>query len=197
MQNQKNFHHGNLKQALLEAALKLLDEHGAAGVTIRAVAKETGVSHAAPVNHYKDRRALLTALATELFGEILNATLRRLNDDALTDKERILSFAVALCDYGLAHPNRYQLIWRSDLVDHQDAGLLAVMDELYDALCAELVALPGKAGCDTDTMAVSLWSMAHGYIDMRLTGMFEPHNDSVTHEPRFTAMLELYFRALQ
>ncbi len=197
MQNQKTFHHGNLKHALLQAALKLLDEHGAAGVTIRAVAKETGVSHAAPVNHYKDRRTLLTALACELFKEIVSTTLTRLEDSSLTDKERIFSFAVALCDYGLAHPNRYQLIWRSDLVDHQDAGLLAVMDELYDALCAELSELPGKAGCDTDTLAVSLWSMAHGYIDMRLTGMFEPHNDSVTHEPRFRAMLELYFRSLQ
>ena len=70
MANQKrqSFHHGNLREALLQASLSLLDSGGPEGVTIRAVARETGVSHAAPVNHFKDREALLTGLAVQLFG---------------------------------------------------------------------------------------------------------------------------------
>ncbi|MBL4791169.1 MAG: helix-turn-helix transcriptional regulator [Kordiimonadaceae bacterium] len=56
-----SFHHGDLKRTLFSVAVSLLDQHGVSGVTIRAVARSAGVSHGAPVNHYKDRRALLTA----------------------------------------------------------------------------------------------------------------------------------------
>lgn len=192
----KPFHHGDLKRGLFEAALALLDEHGAGGVTIRAVAKAAGVSHAAPVNHYKDRRALLTALAKAQFDALLieiDAQLAMLNDDASPGIE---VFASAIMEFGFRYPHRYRLLWSADLIDHADAELLSVMDRIYDRLCAEFSnAVPGRS-FDKDTYAVALWSMVHGYVDMRLSGMFEPFNDSISGAPRGEAIIDMFKKLL-
>ena len=196
MTQSKPFHHGDLKRVLFDVALARLDEHGADGVTIRAVAKAAGVSHGAPVNHYKDRRTLLTALAKAQFDALLakiDTRLAELNDDP---GPRIEIFASAMMDFGFRYPHRYRLLWRADLIDHADAELLCVMDRIYDQLCAEFSnAVPGRE-FDKDTYAVALWSMVHGYVDMRLSGMFEPLNDSTSGAPRGEAIIDLFRKLL-
>lgn len=188
----KPFHHGDLKRVLFDVALARLDEHGASGVTIRAVAKDAGVSHGAPVNHYKDRRALLTALAKAQFDALLagiDTRLAELDDDP---GARIEIIASAMMDFGFRYPHRYRLLWSADLIDHADAELLSVMDSIYDRLCTEFSkASPGRE-FDKDTYAVALWSMLHGYVDMRLSGMFEPLNDSISGAPRGKAIIDLF-----
>ena len=96
MARTRTFHHGNLRQALLEAALDLLDAEGTAGVTIRAAAAKAGVSHAAPANHFKDRKALLTAVAKtqfELISERINSGLA----SRTKDRARIFRHDSKLC----------------------------------------------------------------------------------------------------
>ena len=192
MKTNNTFHHGNLKQALLETSEVLLDLHGPDGVTIRAVAREVGVSHAAPVNHYKDRQALLTALATTLFNALLVKVRNKLSNKSLTANERVSVFATVLFDYAMAHPNRYRLLWHTGLVNHDDPELLGAMDQFYDACCAEIDGTAMSKELDNETYAIALWSMVHGYIDFRLTGMFEAKNDTVSGHPRLAAMLELF-----
>ncbi len=185
------FHHGDLKRVLFDVALARLDEDGASGVTIRAVAKAAGVSHGAPVNHYKDRRTLLTALAKAQFDALLTDIETRL--DALDPEPgpRIDAFASSVMDFGFRYPHRYRLLWNADLIDHSDAELLAVMDRIYDKLCAEFSNAVPSRKFDKDTHAVALWSMVHGYVDMRLSGMFEPLSDSVSGAPRGEAIVDL------
>lgn len=196
MTQSKPFHHGDLKRVLFDVALARLDQHGADGVTIRAVAKAAGVSHGAPVNHYKDRRTLLTALAKAQFDALLteiDTRLAELNDDP---GPRIEIFASAMMDFGFRYPHRYRLLWRADLIDHADTELLCVMDRIYDQLCAEFSnALPARE-FDKDTYAVALWSMVHGYVDMRLSGMFEPLNDSISGVPRGEAIFDMFRKLL-
>tara|TARA_R110001592_G_scaffold363372_2_gene686320 strand:+ start:202865 stop:203461 length:597 start_codon:yes stop_codon:yes gene_type:complete len=193
----KSFHHGDLKRVLFDVALARLDQHGAGGVTIRAVAKDAGVSHGAPVNHYKDRRALLTALAKAQFDALLtgiDARLAGLNDDP---GPRIEIVASAMMDFGFRYPHRYRLLWSADLIDHTDAELLSVMDRIYDRLCTEFSkAVPGRE-FDKDTYAVALWSMVHGYVDMRLSGMFEPLNDSISGAPRGEAIIDMFRKFIE
>ena len=109
MKMKQPFHHGSLKLALLDASVVLLDMHGPDGVTIRAVAREAGVSHAAPVNHYKDRETLLTALATVLFKDLLACVIKKLRSEDLLANERISVFAIVLFEYAMTYPNRYRL----------------------------------------------------------------------------------------
>ena len=82
-----NYHHGNLREALLQAALTLLDNEGIASVGIRQVAKLVGVAHSAPANHFENKSALFTAL-------------------------NIRNFTKSVLEYGLTYPNRYNVVWR-------------------------------------------------------------------------------------
>lgn len=197
MTESNSFHHGDLKQALFNAGLSLLDQSGISGVTMRAVARSAGVSHSAPVNHYKDRPALLTAIAQAQFKTILEQIETDLLKAPSELKNRIEVFANTIIDFGLKYPHRYQLLWRGDLIDHENPDLLVVMDSIYDKLCDEIErGMPG-AHVDKDTVAIALWSMLHGYVDMRLSGMFLPANDKVSDKPRRYAIMDLFLTLMK
>ena len=197
MAKKKQFHHGDLKRALFEAAVELLDEHGPEGVTIRAVARAAGVSHSAPVNHYKDRGTLLTAIAQTQFEFILSEIKSALANMPKDPSPRVEMFARTLMEFGFKYPHRYQMLWRSDLVDHENPDLLNAMDNVYDQLCVEIGKATPDVDVDTETIAVALWSLAHGYVDMRLSGMFVPLDDRLSGKPRPAAMMELLLSCLK
>ena len=189
---QSKFHHGDLKRALLDAALELLDEQGDMGVGVRAVARKAGVSHAAPVNHFKDRRALLTGLAARLMDDIraeIDKGLRRASDDPIKRVETVVNTFIK---YGKKYPNRYALLWRYDIIDHESEMMRRRGDAIYDFICEEIDRLMGDRQVDRDTIAVGLWSMMHGYIDLKRVGMFEARKDKVTGQDRAKAMIEMY-----
>ncbi|MEP2987893.1 MAG: TetR/AcrR family transcriptional regulator [Parasphingorhabdus sp.] len=192
MSKAKSFHHGDLKRVLFDVALQILDRDGINGVTIRAVAREAGVSHGAPVNHYRDREALLTALVMRQFETILDTVGQGLSDTKADCSSWIDVFGNALLDFGFHFPHRYKLLWRSDLVDLEDPALLTVMDRIYDQLCDEIERTLPKAEFDRDTVAVAFWSLMHGYLDLRLSGMFIPLDDKVSGKPRQAALLDLF-----
>lgn len=189
------FHHGDLKRALFETALALLDREGCANVTLRAVAKATGVSHSAPDNHYASKGALLSAIAEHQFKRLLLDIDAALLVAPKAPMDRIAVIAAAIMDYGLTHPERYQLLWRTDLVDHDAPALKEAMDAVYARLCNEIEKNTADAHHDTHTVAVAIWSMIHGYVDMRQSGMFEALSDTKTGKPRQAAIIEL-FRAI-
>ncbi|MEO9467593.1 TetR/AcrR family transcriptional regulator [Parasphingorhabdus sp.] len=192
MIKEKSFHHGDLKRVLFDVALKLLDRDGVDGVTIRAVAREAGVSHGAPVNHYRDRKALLTALARRQFETILRSVDAGLSKSTEGSGVWIDAFGNAMFNFGFKFPHRYKLLWRGDLIDLQDPGLLTVMDQIYDQLCNEIELSMPKVEFDRDTVAIAFWSMMHGYLDMRLSGMFVPLQDKVSDKPRDAALLDFF-----
>ncbi|GAA4644472.1 TetR/AcrR family transcriptional regulator [Pontixanthobacter gangjinensis] len=192
MPKEKPFHHGDLKRVLFEVALKLLDRDGVEGVTIRAVAREAGVSHGAPVNHYRDRRALLTALAQRQFETIRSSVEDGLTAATVGSNAWIEVFGNTLLDFGFEYPHRYKLLWRGDLIDLNDPDLSRIMDQIYAQLCDQIERSMPQVEFDRDTVAVAFWSMIHGYLDMRLSGMFVPLDDKVTGKPRETALLDLF-----
>lgn len=192
MAKDKKFHHGDLKLALLRAARDLLDEEGESGVGVRAVARKVGVSHAAPVNHFKDRRALLTALTAELIDDIrldIGDRLKSVSEDPVT---RIEMIANTFIDYGARYPNRYSLLWRYDVVDHESEMVRSRADVIYDLICDEIDKLTSGRNVDRDTIAIGLWSMVHGYIDLKIVNMFEDRTDSVTGEDRPRALVKMF-----
>jgi len=192
MKKDKQFHHGDLKPALLKAARELLDEEGEIGVGVRAVARKVGVSHAAPVNHFKDRRALLTALTAELIDDVRVDIDKRLADVSKDPVARIEAIANAFIDYGALHPSRYSLLWRYDVVDHESEMMRSRSDLIYDLICDEIDTLTSGRKVDRDTIAIGLWSMVHGYIDLKIVGMFEGRTDSVTGEDRPKALIKMF-----
>ena len=197
MAKDKQFHHGDLRRALLRAARELLDEQGETGVGVRAVARKVGVSHAAPVNHFKDRRALLTALAAEFIDDVRGDIDKRLATVPSDPVARIGMIANAFIDYGARHPNRYLLLWRYDVVDHESEMMRSRADVIYDLMCDEIDKLIAGRNVDRDTIAIGLWSMVHGYADIKIVGMFENRTDNVSGEDRSKALVKMFLTILE
>ena len=181
----------SLRNSLLQNALAILDEAGPDGVTIRAVARASGVSHAAPANHFRDRRDLLTMMAIEIFGQYLAEVERQFS----TQDDRATAYLMALFSFSQAHPSRYGLLWRKDLVDWENGQFLQTCEEAYQDFLRALASRNENSvssGADIETLGTALWSMVHGYSDLRATGFFEARTDNVTGRPRIEAMLDLF-----
>src|SRR5256714_8466282 len=100
------YHHGALRDALLEAAERVLERDGLAGLTLRAVAREAGVSHAAPTHHFGDLTGLVSELAAIGFRQF-NAAMVSACDTATTPLARALARPKAYVAYAQAHPGMY------------------------------------------------------------------------------------------
>jgi AcrR family transcriptional regulator len=181
--------HGDLRMALLREGLTLLDIHGVEGVTIRAVARNAGVAHSAPANHFPTRRAMLTAIAAIVFSDLADLTTDAIND--LTDKpeQGILAFAETCFQFAFDSPNRYQLLWQRQLIDQDEPTLAKEMERVYSALLSLLQQDQINHRVDIETDAIAIWSMIHGYINMRLDGNLVAAEDTVTKLPRHKAIL--------
>ncbi|MEN3346494.1 MAG: hypothetical protein V7632_129, partial [Bradyrhizobium sp.] len=116
------YHHGDLHEALLKAAEQVLERDGLPGLTLRAVAREAGVSHAAPTNHFGDLTGLVSELAAigfRQFGEAMAAA----NASAATAPEKGMASAQAYVAYAQAHPGMYGLMFRSERLDYSRPSL--------------------------------------------------------------------------
>src|SRR5689334_2430086 len=106
------YHHGALREALLQAAERVLERDGLAGLTLRAVAREAGVSHAAPTHHFGDLTGLLSELAAVGYRQF-NAAMGAANASG-TPQEKGMASAKAYVAYAQAHPGMYGLMFRTE-----------------------------------------------------------------------------------
>src|SRR5271166_4254243 len=118
-----HYHHGALKDALVEASEAILLERGVAGLTLRAVARRVGVSPAAPAHHFGDVAGLLTEVAARGF-EALSQALRAAEADAGADPAaRLDAQGRAYVAFALRHPARVRLMFRRDMCDPESPRL--------------------------------------------------------------------------
>lgn len=181
--------HGDLRMELLREGLTLLDTKGIAGVTVRAVARNAGVAHSAPANHFASRQAMLTAIATIVFSALADQTIEAIAELRDKPEEAIQAFAEACFQFAFATPNRYQLLWQRQLINQDDPVLAKEMDRVYEALLSLLRPDRVNHPVDIETDAIAIWSMIHGYISMRLDGNLVAAEDGVTKLPRHQAIM--------
>ena len=181
--------HGDLRGALLREGLALLDTEGVDGVTIRAVARNAGVAHSAPANHFPSRQAMLTAIGAIIFSDLAEQTTNAITDIKDDSQRAIQAFADACFQFAFDSPNRYQLLWQRQLVDHDNPVVAEEIERVYSALLASLKQDQAKRRVDIETDAIAVWSMIHGYISMRMDGNLVPAEDTITNLPRHKAIL--------
>jgi AcrR family transcriptional regulator len=162
----RGYHHGNLKEALVRAALELIAEKGPAGFTFADAARWAGVSPAAPYRHYRDRDALLADVARrgiEIFTAALTAAWNDGRPDALTAFERL---GRAYLGFARAEPAYYSAMFEAGVAPDSDPDLRAASESAFAVLRAaaeKLVALLPAAGRPPALMvALHVWSMTHG-----------------------------------
>jgi AcrR family transcriptional regulator len=165
------YHHGDLRRALIDATVELLRDRGLEGFSLRAAARGAGVSHAAPAHHFGDARGLLTACAADGFerlADTMQARVRQADDDA---RARAQAVGAAYIDFALTHRALFQLMFRRDRLDPEDAALQAAGRRTGDTLrqvFAELIAARGLPPAELGERILLAWSFAHGYATLVL-----------------------------
>jgi AcrR family transcriptional regulator len=120
----RNYHHGNLRQALLEAALDLAQRHGPDRVSVREAARLIGVSPGAPFRHFPNRRALMTALAEEA-GERLRIEVRKsMGARQASPLLRLRSLGRGYLQWALRHPSHFKIVSARDQIDLDGSAAL-------------------------------------------------------------------------
>ena len=196
MKKTSNYHHGNLRDALIEKALEILDEKGIDAVGVRLLARELGVAHSAPANHFKNKQDLFTTLAIEIFSQLLNELSSSQHPELTGIEEQLQCLAKSVMNYAFTHPNRYRLMWRRDCLDNQHPALLDVMEEVYQLLINLLKVSAQKQKIDVESLAIAFWSMIHGYVSLRLDGNLMSGTDSETGQDRQTAIVDVMLKGL-
>lgn len=166
MRAARSYHHGDLRRAVLDAAVAAIPETGPAGLSLRDLARRAGVSHAAPAYHFSDKAGLLTAVAVEGYGRLA---------EALTDAQRgtgeFLEVGVAYVRFALDHRAHFEVMFRPDLYHPDDAALKAAKQRAADALYGGAESVPaGQRGADVRLAGVAAWSLVHGFASLWLTG---------------------------
>ena len=161
----RRYHHGELRTALVGAALALLTEGGADALSLRAVARRAGVSAMAPYRHYPDKEALLAAVAVQGF-DGLRDVLRAADTAAAGDP--LVAQAVAYVRYAEENPALFRLMFGPARVGAHPA--LEAAGEAAYAVLAARVAAQTPADADREACALGCWSLVHGLASLFLDG---------------------------
>ncbi|MEO4047105.1 TetR/AcrR family transcriptional regulator [Pseudomonas sp. CAU 1711] len=168
----RSYHHGDLRAALLQAAAQLLAEQGEAAISLREVARRAQVSHSAPYRHFADREALLAALATQGFAELL---ARMCHAGAGLDADaRLAALGACYVRFALERRGLFRLMFAAPLERGRHPELQQAAEALHrqlDEAVAELVA------GDTRIASLSAWSLVHGLAQLLLDGQVAADED--------------------
>jgi AcrR family transcriptional regulator len=188
------YHHGDLSRALVDAARRILEAEGAAALSLRAVAREAGVSPAAPYHHFKDKTELLEAVAHggwEEVSEIIAETRRSAKDPA----DAIGDIGMAYVKFARENPALYRLMYdttrdRSSMPEHakqEDSGFAQVQSALIAAGCD-----PTDAG-ELELATIASWCAVHGLAEMANFKEFQPLKEAMGGDEAFLRAILRHF----
>jgi AcrR family transcriptional regulator len=163
------YHHGDLPRALLDAAVQAILEVGPAAVSLRDLARRTGVSHAAPAHHFGDKAGLLTAVAADGFRR-LAATLR----EAYQATGSFLEVGVAYVRFAVTHRAHFEVMFRPELYHTDDPELVRARDAARALLYPPVAEGANRPDGDDVRAAVAAWSLVHGLATLWLNHNLPP-----------------------
>ena len=162
------YHHGDLSRALVDAARRLLEAEGPSALSLRAVAREAGVSPAAPYHHFKDKGELLEAVAHEGW-DLLDAALAKAKAEASAPREAMSNLGVAYVCFARENPALYRVMYDTardkeslpdQMQDGEDSAYCKVRDTLVEA------GADPEDTHDIELATVAAWCSAHGLAEM-------------------------------
>lgn len=183
----KPYHHGDLRRALVDAARRLLESEGPSALSLRAVAREAGVSPAAPYHHFKDKAELLDAVAHEGW-EMLDAAMRHLGHDDETTRQHIATLGVAYVEFARDHPALYRVMYdcsrdKEALPDHVHSNHESAYCQVRDTLIRAGADPTDEIGLELATVAA--WCATHGLAEMTGFKQFETLKSALGGEAEF------------
>jgi AcrR family transcriptional regulator len=178
------YHHGDLSRALVDAGRRILEAEGPDALSLRAVAREAGVSPAAPYHHFKDKGELLDAVAAEGWHE-LGEALSGARKAAENPHVALTELGVAYVSFARENPALYRLMYRAacDRETMPEKATQGGKGEVHDAIVAA-GADPGDAQ-EMQLIQIAAWCSAHGVAEMVGFKEFEPLKEALGGEKAF------------
>jgi len=169
------YHHGDLRRALIDAARRLLEAEGPSALSLRAVAREAGVSPAAPYHHFRDKGELLDAVAHEGW-DLLDHALAKAKAQAPSPREAMNNLGVAYVCFARENPALYRVMY--DTARDKEALPDQMQDSEDSAYCKVRDTLVAAGADPADTHEIELattaaWCSAHGLAEMAGFKQFE------------------------
>jgi len=163
--DKKSYHHGNLRETLVESALEILNEGTLDDLSLRALARKAGVSQTAPYRHFADKEALIAVLKEE--------GMRKLGDSMMevmaleiSPIDRLQKLGMRYVEFSESCPAHFKVMFEYDLADYEKYGSLHdISDRSFQYLrktVLECLALPNARDIDPEVAQFSAWSMVHG-----------------------------------
>ena len=198
---ERGYHHGNLKEALLQAALDLIGQKGAAGFTFADAARMAGVSPAAPYRHFRDRDELLSSIAQRGFEQFEGQLSEAWDDgrpDTMTAFDRV---GKAYLAFAREAPAYYSAMFESGIPTDANPALMAAAERAFGVIraIAERLAALAPAGTPRPPalmMALHVWSMSHGIASLFARGDAARRALPMSPEELLEAEMLIYLRGL-
>ncbi len=169
-----NYHHGDLKNALIQAGIEILAKEGVGGLSLRKVAQRAGVSHAAPYAHFPDKQSLIAAISTEGFNQLdaaLQAVLAAHPDDP---KRQLTDGARAYVQFALDNTDTFKLMFSSALEKETEYPAFVEVSHKTFERVVEVVRACQTAGIlraeAPEKLAMVVWGQVHGIVALALEG---------------------------
>lgn len=185
----RRYHHGDLHATLLRLALDMLEQHGVEGLTLRALAREAGISHAAPKNHFDDLTGLLSEVAAVGYARLADALEEAAAGAPDDPRLRLVALGHAYVARAHAQPGLFRLMFRDACLDFQRPALRdasarsrsVMLDALGDGPRGEggrpagVDGSPPGAGSGVglEVALVAAWSLVHGYAVLLTDGRLD------------------------
>ena len=159
----KSYHHGNLKEELIACACRLCERDGYTKLSIRSLAKESGVSQTAPYRHFKTKEALYASVATNGFKKLSKAC--HIDTKKNVSKKQLVEIGCRYIKFGLENANTYDLMFGTAVGNFADySELLEAANKTYDNMRSSFSKLANDSDDIIAFKCLTLWSMVHGLV---------------------------------
>jgi AcrR family transcriptional regulator len=199
-EGRKGYHHGNLREALIRAALNLIGEKGPAGFTFADAARAAGVSSAAPYRHFRDRDALMADIAKRGFELFRDALKKAWNDGRPNPYVAFEAVGRAYLAFARNEPAHYSAMFEAGISTDLNPGLRQAADEAFAVLRSASEALsahmPPESRPPALMMSLHIWALAHGIASLFARGDAGRRKLPMPAEDLLEAAILVYLRGV-
>ncbi len=174
------YHHGNLREKLLQTALEIVSEEGLAKVSMRKLGEEIGVSRTAPYRHFKGKGELLSAMAEDGYRKLTKSLKSARNKQSGDPVAQIKNIGIAYIEFALENPVQYRLMFGHEIIEQdQTPALIKSAEDAFSELVLGVgVLLNGELIKPIDPLIIAntLWSQTHGISTLLMDGQINKSN---------------------
>jgi AcrR family transcriptional regulator len=181
----QKYHHGELRSAIMAAAIQMIAEAGLASLSLREIARRIGVTTAAPYHHFKDRQSLLIELAIEAYTQLF-AAMSSAKDSANKPSEAIQAEAEAYLQFGRAHRAEYAVMFSGEFATHpRFLEMMTIADRSLEIVRKSIAESCNLTPTQSTEAAFCLWSLLHGILTLDQNSVLQ---ETVAQQTRLALM---------